>query len=89
MEAETYSMGAIGFQETTGSGCAFDNAAARHNFASGYVQAETDGGGEPEPHLDGARGWGRCRREKIDWEQCGAARRASGRGWDAAGNQRL
>lgn len=82
-------MGVIGTQGTTGSGCAFDNAVARYNFASGYVQVETDGGGALKPHLDGARGWGRCQREKIDWERCGAARRASDWGWNAAGNQRL
>jgi len=86
--AEARSMGVIGTQETTGLGCAFDNV-ARYNFASGYVQVETDGGGAVEPHLGGARGWGRCPRERIGWEQHGAGRRASDLGWDAAGNQTL
>ena len=83
-------MGANGTRETTGSGCAFYNAAARYNFALGCVQVETDGGGEVEPHLGGARGWGRCQLERIGLERYGAVHRASDQwGWDGAENHTL
>jgi len=90
MVVEARSMGATGTRETTGLGCAFDNAAAHYNFALGYVQVETDGGGEGEPHLGGARGWGRCQLERIGLERYETVHRASDQwGWDGVENQTL